>query len=182
MSKRIKLDPNNFNRHTEGGMELLESSIKEVGAIEGITIDAKGEIISGNARFQTFEKLGYKPKIIELSENEYPVIATKLEGEKRVKAAILANTVAKKNISLDIDLIQEVAVEEYDIDIEEIGVEDVNVDMYQPNLNPTNQNRQVGNSDFDKANEKLDDMFSRKSDGGTMVMCPSCGNEFEIKQ
>lgn len=30
MSKRIKFDSNNFNRHTAEGMELLEKSIKEV--------------------------------------------------------------------------------------------------------------------------------------------------------
>ena len=82
MSKIIKLDTNNFNKHTEDGMKLLEKSIQEVGAIESICIDKEGEIISGNARFETFEKLGYKPKVIELEDNEYPVIATNLEGEK----------------------------------------------------------------------------------------------------
>jgi len=124
MSRRIKIDPRNFNRHTESGMALLESSIKEVGAIESICIDKKGEIISGNARFETFEKLGFVPKIIELGENEYPVIQTELEGEKRVKAAILANTTSQKNINLDIELIQEVAIEEFKINIEEIGVDE----------------------------------------------------------
>ena len=125
MSMLITIDPKNFNRHTKPGMELLEKSITEVGAIEGITIDKNGEIVSGNARYEVFDKLGYKPKVIELSENEYPVIQTELEGEKRVKAALYANTVSKKNIDFDIDLIQEIAVEEYGIDIEEIGIEQV---------------------------------------------------------
>ena len=141
MSKRIKLDPQNFNRHTDEGMELLEHSIKEVGAIESVTIDKNGEIISGNARFKTFEKLGYKPKVIELSENEYPVIATNLEGEKRVKAAILANTTAKRNINLDTDLIQEIAVEQYEIDIDEVGVEiikTVDFSSFNKELNQSN--------------------------------------------
>ena len=127
MSKIIKIDSKNTNKHTPAGMELLEKSIKEVGVIESICVDKQGEIITGNARFETFEKLGYKPKIIELSENEYPVIQTELEGEKRVKAAILANTTAHKNFNLDMDLIQEVAVEEYDIDIEGVGVEVIDI-------------------------------------------------------
>ena len=78
MSKKIKFDTRNFNKHTPEGMELLEKSISEVGAIEGVTVDADGEIISGNARKETFDKLGYKPKFIDLAENEYPVIQTDL--------------------------------------------------------------------------------------------------------
>jgi len=124
MSKIIKIDTKNFNKHTTQGMNLLEKSIAEVGAIESICLDKNGEIITGNARFETFEKLGYKPKVIKLAENEYPVIATELEGEKRTRAAIYANTTPFKNINLDYNLIQEVAVEEYDIDITELGVVD----------------------------------------------------------
>ena len=125
MSVKIKLDAKNFNRHTDSGMQLLEKSIGEVGVIESIAVDKKGEIITGNARFETFEKLGYKPRIVELGKMEYPVIQTNLEGEKRVKAAILANTTAQMNINLDMNLMQQVAVEEFDINIEEIGVEEV---------------------------------------------------------
>ena len=120
---KIKLDKNNFNLHTEAGMELLEKSIQEVGVIESVTIDKDGEIITGNARQITFEKLGYKPKFIKLEENEYPVIETELEGEKRIRAAIMANTVSQANINLDLEKIQEIAVEQHNIDIEEIGVE-----------------------------------------------------------
>ena len=125
---KIKLDPNNYNRHTEDGMQLLENSIKEVGVIESVCIDKDGEVITGNARQKKFEKLGYVPKIITLAENEYPVIATNLSGEKRQKAAIFANTVAQKNINLDLNLIQEIAVENYNIQLEEVGIE--NYEMF----------------------------------------------------
>lgn len=118
MSKRIKFDSNNFNRHTAEGMELLEKSIKEVGAIESIATDKNGEIITGNARKETFDKLGYKPKFIKLEENEYPVIETDLDGEKRVKAAVLANSVVLKNINLDT-----VKIEEAGIDLEDVGID-----------------------------------------------------------
>lgn len=123
MSKRIKFDPNNFNRHTSEGMELLEKSVKEVGVIESITIDKAGEIVTGNARKETFDKLGFKPKFIELKEGEYPVIQTDLQGERRVKAAILANTVALRNIDLDT-----LAIEEMGIDLEEVGIHSFNWD------------------------------------------------------
>lgn len=131
MSKRIRVDVKNFNKHTPEGMELLEKSISEVGAIESVTVDAEGEIITGNARKETFDKLGYKPKFIELKENEYPVIQTDLSGEKRVKAAIYANTVAQKNINLDLDLIQKVAIEEYELEFEELGVDFDDVEVME---------------------------------------------------
>lgn len=131
MSKRIRVDVKNFNKHTPEGMELLEKSISEVGVIESVTVDAEGEIITGNARKETFDKLGYKPKFIELKENEYPVIQTDLSGEKRVKAAIYANTVAQKNINLDLDLIQKVAIEEYELEFEELGVDFVDVEVME---------------------------------------------------
>jgi len=147
MSKTIKIDPNNFNRHTEDGMALLETSIKEVGVIESITIDKEGEIVTGNARFEIFEKLGLKPKLVKISDNEYPVIATNLDGEKRVKAAILANTTAKKNIYLDIDLIQEIAVDEFDIEIEKLGVEIIDFDcMELDNLSENSLRDQINST------------------------------------
>jgi DNA modification methylase len=127
MSRLIKIDVNNFNKHTEDGEKLLEKSVREVGVIESITTDINGEIVTGNARKKVFDKLGLKPKFIKLKEDEYPVIETELDGEQRVKAAILANTVAEKNINLDVELIKEVAVNQLDIDIEELGIDSVRV-------------------------------------------------------
>ncbi|MDR2652869.1 MAG: hypothetical protein LBC68_11265 [Prevotellaceae bacterium] len=136
MSKRIKIDPNNFNKHTDEGKELLEKSVKEVGVIESIATDANGEIITGNARKEVFDKLGLKPKFIKLKEDEYPVIETELDGEQRVKAAILANTVAQKNINLDVELI-EIEAQKFDMDIVELGIEATNHDNLPDELNGT---------------------------------------------
>ena len=52
MNKRIRLDPNSFNRHTEEGMALLEHSIREVGAIESVAVDKNGEIITNYRKGQ----------------------------------------------------------------------------------------------------------------------------------
>lgn len=122
MSKKIKFDKNNFNRHTESGLELLKKSITEVGAIESIATDKDGEIITGNARKKTFDELGYTPVFVKLNEKEYPVIQTNLTEEQRTKAAILANTVAQENINLDLQKIEEIAVEEQGIQVDELGV------------------------------------------------------------
>ena len=41
MSIKIKIDPVNFNKHSEIGMELLETSIREVGVIEIFVLTKK---------------------------------------------------------------------------------------------------------------------------------------------
>lgn len=147
MSKKIKLDPNNFNKHTEKGMQLLEDSIDEVGVIESITVDKNGEIITGNARKEIFDKKGLSPVFIKLQSDEYPVIETNLEGELRVKAALYANTVGKHNLNFDTNLIEEIAVEEFGINVEEIGIEAPPFDML-PDY--SGKNKEFNSDQFDK--------------------------------
>jgi len=125
MAIKIKPSNRNTNKHTEKGMELLNTSIKKVGAIESISVTEEGTIISGHARKETFDKLGMKPKEVIIESNEYPVIVRNDihdNTKKYFEAQILANTTSKLNIDIDNELIEEIAVE-YDLDIEEVGVE-----------------------------------------------------------
>lgn len=143
MSKKIKIidlvqDDKNFNKHTQYGMSLLEKSIEKVGVIESVTISADDKVISGNAR-QEIMALKFEntePIIIE-TDGTRPVILKRTDIKSNTKqfheAALLANTVSKKNIDLDLDLIDEVAVEEFGIDVEELGVD---IDKFdEQNLN-----------------------------------------------
>jgi hypothetical protein len=120
----IKPSKRNSNKHTDKGMQLLETSIDKVGVIESISVTQEGTIISGHARKEIFDKKGMVAKEIKLAENEYPVIVTEIEDNTKeyYEAQILANTTANKNFNLDIEVI-EVIAEEYDIEIEEVGVE-----------------------------------------------------------
>jgi len=120
----IKPSKRNTNKHTDKGMQLLETSIDKVGVIESISVTQEGTIISGHARKEIFDKKGMVAKEIKLAENEYPVIVTEIEDNTKeyYEAQILANTTANKNFNLDIEVI-EVIAEEYDIEIEEVGVE-----------------------------------------------------------
>jgi hypothetical protein len=148
MSKRIKIsnykqDDKNFNKHTEAGMELLEKSIKKVGIIESFTVSDDEVIISGNARQEIMNKVlgeDIEPIIIE-TDGTKPIILKRTDIKSGTKeftqAAILANTTAKKNINLDHKLIQEVAVEEFDIDIEQVGIEEVEVTNFRQFEEPT---------------------------------------------
>jgi hypothetical protein len=125
----IKPSKRNTNKHTEKGMQLLETSIDKVGVIESISVTQEGTIISGHARKAIFDKKGMVAKEIKLAENEYPVIVTEIEDNTKeyFEAQILANTTANKNFNLDIEVI-EVIAEEYDIEIEEVGVDIVELE------------------------------------------------------
>jgi hypothetical protein len=120
----IKPSSKNTNKHTQVGMDLLETSIDKVGVIESISVTKEGTIISGHARSEIFEKKGMKPKEIKLESDEYPVIVTDIEDNSKqyFEAQILANTTANKNYNLDNELIEEIAIE-YELEIEEIGVD-----------------------------------------------------------
>jgi hypothetical protein len=121
---RIKPSERNTNKHTEQGMELLQKSIEKVGVIESISVADDGTIISGHARKEVFDKKGMRAKEIELDDDEFAVLKTKIKANSKeyYEAQILANTTGHKNYNLDIEEI-EIIAEEYGIDIQEIGVE-----------------------------------------------------------
>lgn len=164
MSRIIKFDNKNFNKHTEQGMELLNKSVTEVGVIESITVSADDVIISGNARKETFDNvLGEVEPIIVETDGTRPVVLKRTDIKSGTKqfheAAILANTTAKKNINLDIDLIQEIAVEEFNIDVEEIGVEII-----------------------DTFSGSIDSFFEQNEETKKpkTTVCPHCGKTFDL--
>lgn len=170
MGKRIKItdfkqDENNFNRHTIQGMDLLKNSIERVGVIESITVSADDKIISGNARHNKIgEVLGNdaEPIIIE-TDGTKPIILKRTDIQSGTKefheAAILANTTAKKNIDLDYELIQEIAVNEFNIDIIDLGVEYID----------------TSNIDVDAFFKEDDTARERKQ-----IICPHCGKEIVV--
>jgi len=122
---RIKPSKRNTNKHTEKGMQMLSSSIDEVGVIESISVTKQGTIISGHARKEKFDEKGLIPKEITLSDNEYPVIVRndiEDDTDTYYKAQILANTTAHQNYNLDIEDVEAVA-EEYGLELEELGIE-----------------------------------------------------------
>lgn len=117
-------DPNNFNRHTDYGKELLKKSVDKVGVIEAITISSDGFIISGNARKEIFESKFNEVEVVEIDGSK-PIVLKRNDikyGTKEFyEAAILANTVSKHNIDLDVKKIEEVSLLE-EVEIEELGV------------------------------------------------------------
>ena len=143
---KIKPSNRNTNKHTADGLQLIEKSISKVGAIESISVTEEGTIISGHARKQSFDALGYTPIEINLKPNEYAVLVRndiKDNTKEYFEAQILANTTSQKNINLDIEMI-EVLEEDYDIDIVELGVKVEEVDF-----DYSNKNKEFNSNDFE---------------------------------
>jgi len=192
MSKRIKItdfnqDEKNFNVHTPDGMALLEKSIEKVGVIESFTVSADDKIISGNARQEKIGKVlgeDVEPIIVE-TDGRRPVVLKRTDIQSGTKefyeAAILANTTAKKNINLNTDLIQEVAVEEYGVGVEEVGVEIVDVSAYNPVITPSFGIQNVTDEQLQKKQEALEHKFENNNEKIIDIVCPECANEFKIK-
>lgn len=106
-------------------MELLSSSIDEVGVIESISVTKQVTIISGHARKEKFDEKGLVPKEITLAENEYPVIVRndiEDDTDTYYKAQILANTTAHQNYNIDLEEVEAIA-DEYGFELEDLGVE-----------------------------------------------------------
>lgn len=145
----IKPSKRNTNKHTEQGMELLEKSIDKAGVLESISVATDGTIISGHARKEIFDKKGLVAKEIELKDNEFAVIKTKIEPNTKeyFEAQILANTTANKNFNLDTELIDIIA-EEFDIDIEEVGIEVEEVEDYNE-TDYSRKNKEIDTDDFE---------------------------------
>lgn len=112
MAKKVlssfKQDKQNFNKHTKDGMNLLGTSLEHVGIIESITVSSDDHVITGNARQKMIEeKIGNIEPIIIETDGTTPVVIKRTDihsGTKKFhEAALLANTVAKRNINIDVD-------------------------------------------------------------------------------
>lgn len=122
----LTLDGRNFNRHTEQGMNLLEKSLRELGAGRSILVDKDNNIIAGNGIVEAAGKAGItRVRMVEVQGDE--LVAVKrtdmsLDSREGRRMALADNATAAADLSWDTDTLQEVA-DEFDIDTDEWGVE-----------------------------------------------------------
>lgn len=89
---QLKLDPKNARKHSERNEQLVEQSLREVGAFRSVAADADGIIRAGNKTFEKAQQLGYKIKIVKGKPNELVVVQRDdLRGKKAARAALLDN-------------------------------------------------------------------------------------------
>lgn len=99
-------DQNNANAGTKRGRELLEQSIKELGAGRSILVDKDGNVIAGNKTLEAAQKAGLKVRVVPTNRDELVVVQrqdldlTDSAGEAR-RLAYLDNRVAELDLQWD---------------------------------------------------------------------------------
>jgi DNA modification methylase len=117
----LKFDKHNANKGTGRGKELLEQSIKELGAGRSILVDKDGNVIAGNKTLEAARKAGLKVRIIPTERDELVVVQRQdldlddLAGEAR-RLAYLDNRVAEIDLEWDVDMIAQDAALGLDFD------------------------------------------------------------------
>ena len=106
----MKIDKNNYRKHSDKNKKLINKSLKELGAGRSILLDNEDFIIAGNATFEQAEALNIQVRIIETNGKE--LIA--------VKRTDLANIDKKRK---ELALVDNKATDESTFDFEAINLD-----------------------------------------------------------
>jgi hypothetical protein len=137
-------DDHNFNKGTEAGAELMDRSLKELGAGRSILIDKHGNIIAGKKTQLAAIKAGIKKvRIIETTGDE--LVAVKrtdvdLDSEKGRKMALADNATNQVNLEWD-EMELANAAKDFDIDMNEWDM--ALPDIADPDEQPTTEAKDV---------------------------------------
>ena len=121
MDDQLQFDRRNANKGTDRGRELLEQSIKELGAGRSILVDKEGNVIAGNKTLAAARKAGLKVRIVPTDRDELVVVQRQdldLDdgtGEAR-RLAYLDNRVAEIDLAWDAEILAEDAAAGLDLD------------------------------------------------------------------
>lgn len=121
MSDDLKLDKHNANLGTERGKELLDQSIKELGAGRSILVDKEGNVIAGNKTLAAARKAGLKIRVVPSKRDELVVVQREdldlddATGEAR-RLAYLDNRVAEIDLEWDVNILAQDVAEGLDLD------------------------------------------------------------------
>lgn len=118
-------DNNNFNKHTEFGMSLLEKSIRKNKFGRSILVDKNNRIIAGNGVVETASNIGEtKVKIVETRGDELVVVKrldVDLDSTQGREMALTDNQIASADLQWDEEAIRR-AEEQFQIDPNEWGL------------------------------------------------------------
>jgi DNA modification methylase len=89
--------PRNARRHPGRNLELLESSLREVGAARSIVVDEDGTVLAGNATVQAARQLGFSHvRVVETDGTELVAVRrVGLSAEQKRRLALLDNRTAE---------------------------------------------------------------------------------------
>lgn len=103
---QLKPDAENANKGTERGLEMLEMSLRELGAGRSILIDKNGRIIAGNKTAERAASLGLEDVLIIPSNGKFLVAVQRedldlTEDPEAKKLALLDNRISEIDLAWD---------------------------------------------------------------------------------
>lgn len=118
-------DDKNFNKGTEYGQHLIETSMRKFGAGRSILLDKNNRIIAGNKATENAGAIGIDDVIIVESDGT-KLIAVKrtdidLDTEIGRELALADNATSKANLSWDEEIIHQLS-EQFNFDAQDWGV------------------------------------------------------------
>jgi hypothetical protein len=103
-------DDKNFNKGTEYGNSLIETSLQKFGAGRSILVDKNNRIIAGNKSTEHAAAIGMDDIILVESDGKKLVVVKRtdvdLDSPQGREMALADNATAKNNILFDADLIE----------------------------------------------------------------------------
>lgn len=128
--KKIKIaqlipDDRNNNKGTQFGQHLVEKSISTFGAGRSILIDKNNRIIAGNKMIENAGALGFEEVIVVPTNGRQIVAVQRTDVDLNTKfgreMAIADNASAKEDISFDLDVVEDLAME-FEFDPSDWGI------------------------------------------------------------
>lgn len=155
--KMVKVDDlkpyENNPRFNDDAVEYVAKSIKEFGFKVPMVIDKNNVIVAGHTRYKASMELGLK---------EVPCIIADDLTEEQLKAFRLADNKVSEKASWNYDLL-DLELDDIDLDMGEFGFTKIDVDL-----------------DFNDEDFVQDTEITRNKDEKKEVICPKCGEKFEI--
>lgn len=142
MAKKIKLDSKNYRKHSTENQEMINKSLRELGAGRSVLMDNEDELIAGNETYTQAQKLGLPIKIVE-SDGKTLIVVKRTdlatEDDARKQLAIVDNLASDKSEfdfellkdDFEIDFLQDVGFDDFDLGLHDVEEPDIDPNIVQ---------------------------------------------------
>lgn len=137
--KDLIQDDRNLNKGTERGQQLIEKSLRELGAGRSLLLDKNNRIIAGNKTHKNAEALGMEDVIIVETDGTKLVAVKRtdldLDSQKGRKMAMVDNVTTQVDLAWDTEELEsvaedfDIALDEWDVELEETPTEKTPTDI-----------------------------------------------------
>lgn len=194
----LQPDPNNINKHTVRGHQVVENSLRKRGAFRSVAAAGKGVerpvIYAGNLTAEKARDAGINDTIFVHTTGDKLVVVVRDDIEpgspEAVALGIEDNEAAHVSYNPDLDIMAAMTAGAQALLTDLMKQDDVFTSLlrqvdapYAPNLEPGLSNKQVTDADVVKTEGDLENKFSGDdSDALYKVLCPHCASEFYIRK